>query len=109
MDSSKSNFSRLAATTIIWAFATGMVGITNRTVIVPLAIVLGAAGSTVAVWKFSKSSSREQLISSGDVQALQQRITNLETICSSELDVQRRFKQLESSQQDKNPDSNQSK
>lgn len=49
--------SKIGTTAIIWGFATGMLAIciplvsmTESGIILPLAVILGAAGSTVVVW-----------------------------------------------------------
>ena len=94
---------RVAATLIIWAFATGMLAIciplvenTGSGTILPLAVILGATISTVGVWRSSDNQSRSPLLANS-IKELQQRMSNLEIIYSSqELDLQSRIKQLES-------------
>ncbi len=48
---------KIGTTAIIWGFSTGMlaiciplVSITKSGIILPLAVILGATGSTIAVW-----------------------------------------------------------
>lgn len=94
---------KIATTAIIWGFATGMlaicipiVGMTQSGVILPLAVILGASVGTVVVWKSSGRRSRNISDLTNSVQLLNERIVNLEAICSSgESDVQNRLKQLE--------------
>jgi hypothetical protein len=97
---------KIVTTAIIWGFATGMlaiciplVEITRSGVILPLAVILGASGSTAVVWRSSKkhqqSGNMPELMNS--VKQLNERVGNLEVICSSnEFDIQKRLKQLES-------------
>lgn len=94
---------RVAATSKIWAFATGMLAIciplsdeTESGAILPLAVISGAAVGTVAVWRSSEQQSRRPVLTN-NIQTLEERVTNLETIWSSqELDLQSKIKQLES-------------
>lgn len=97
---------KIVTTAIIWGFATGMlaiciplVAVTRSGVILPLAVILGASGSTAVVWRSSKkhqhSGNMPELMNT--VKQLNQRVGNLEVICSSnEFDIQKRLKQLES-------------
>lgn len=93
---------RVAATSKIWLFATGMlaiciplVAITHSDAIIPLVVMASAAISTVAVWGgFGKGSINA---STKSMQEMEQRIANLETICSSqELELHSKLKRLES-------------
>ena len=94
---------RIAATSTIWGLATIMlalciplVAITNSGAILPLAVVLAATVATVTVWRSWDDSSRNRL-STNSVKQLEQRVTNLEIIYSSqELDLHHKIKQLES-------------
>ena len=94
---------RIAATSTIWGLATVMlalciplVAITDSGAILPLTVVLAATVVTVVVWRGWDNSSRTQL-SINSVKQLEQRVTNLEIICSSqELDLHHKIKQLES-------------
>jgi len=97
---------KVVSSAIIWGFATGMlaiciplVAVTRSGVILPLAVILGASGSTAVVWRSSKkhpqSGNMPELMNS--VKQLNERVGNLEVICSSnEFDIQKRLKQLES-------------
>lgn len=100
---SAGNGARIATTAIIWGFATGMIAIcipiidiTDDAIILPLAVVLGTSGSTVAVW-LSGGHYRHKIDDlSNKFQVLQERIMDLETICSTqELEIGRKFEQLE--------------
>lgn len=92
---------RLAATSKIWSYATGMlaiciplVGIT-RSPILPLAVITGAAAGTYVVWR-SDNQPRSPLLTSS-VKELEQRVANLETIISTqELDLEHKIKRLNS-------------
>jgi len=94
---------RVAATSKIWTFATGMLAIciplsavTKSGAILPLAVISGAAVGTVAVWRNSEQQSRSPLLTN-NIKTLEQRVTNLETIWSNqELDLQSKIKQLDS-------------
>lgn len=94
---------RLAATSKIWTFATGMLAIciplsavTRSGPILPLAVITGAAAGTYVVWRDPENQLKNNLLTS-NVKKLEQRIANLETIIShQELDLDRKIKQLES-------------
>lgn len=94
---------RLAATSKIWTFATGMLAIciplsavTRSGPILPLAVITGATAGTYVVWRNPENQSRNNF-SPGNVKELEQRIANLEAIVShQELDLERKIKQLES-------------
>lgn len=94
---------RVAATSKIWTFATGMLAIciplsavTRSGPILPLAAIAGAAAGTYVVWRDPENQLKNNLLT-GDVKKLEQRIANLETIISNqELDLDRKIKQLES-------------
>lgn len=95
---------RVTATSKIWLCATAMLAICIPLVavahsggaIIPLVVIAGAAISTVGVWGgFSKRSINSSSIKS--IQEMEQRIANLETICSSqELELHSKLKRLES-------------
>lgn len=95
---------RVAATSKIWVLATGMLAIciplsavTKSGAILPLAVISGAAVGTVAVWRSSDNQSKNNPLLTNSVKELEQRVANLEIICSSqELDLQNKIKQLES-------------
>lgn len=93
---------RVAATSKIWTFATGMLAIciplsavTKSGAILPLAVISGAAVGTVAVWRNLEQQSRSPFLT--NIKTLEQRVTNLEIIWSNqELDLQSKIKQLDS-------------
>ena len=95
--------SKVFATAIIWAFATGMLGIcvplvslTNSGVILPLLAIFGASLSTIVVWRPLNPRVRQLTEQVANLQTLEQRVKNLEAICSSpEFDLQKLLKQLE--------------
>lgn len=92
---------RVAATSKIWAFATGMLaiciplsGATRSGPILPLAAIAGAATSTYFVWR---DDSKHKSLANTDLQQLEQRIANLEMIVSDrEFELERKIKKLES-------------
>ena len=94
---------RVSATSRIWGIATAMLAlciplaaVTNSGAILPLAVILGAAIGTIAVWRSSNNQLRNSSLSTSSVKELEQRVANLEIICSSqELDLQKKLKQLE--------------
>ena len=91
---------KITTTRIIWSFATGMmaiciplVALSRSGVILPLAVILGSSASTVAVWRNQDG----QKLKSSNFRAIEQRVIDLETICSSQdLDVAKKFQHLES-------------
>ncbi|MBW4639899.1 MAG: hypothetical protein KME05_17030 [Gloeocapsa sp. UFS-A4-WI-NPMV-4B04] len=95
---------RVAATSKIWAFATDMraasafyspCGITR--VSIPVAVIIGAAVSTVMVWRSFEHQPKNSPLLTNSIKELEERISNLEIICSDqELDLQRKIKQLKS-------------
>ena len=95
---------KIATTAIIWGFATGMLAIciplvamTKSGVILPLAVILGASGGTAVVWVSSDLQTRKISNLTNNVQLLEQRMVDLETICSSdEFKISQKFKQIES-------------
>lgn len=101
MASNSETDNRVAATKQIWGFATGMLALciplspaTRSGPILPLAVVTGAAIGTVAVWQSSNRETSNNLANS--IQSLEQRVADLETICSSpEIELQRRFRRLD--------------
>ena len=96
--------SKVFATAIIWAFATGMLGIciplvrlTNSGVLLPLIAMLGASASTLMIWRPLQRRPQQLLEQIANFQTLEQRVKNLEAICSSpEFDLQKLLKQVES-------------
>lgn len=99
---SAGNGAKIPTTAIIWGFATGMMAIcipiidmTEDAIILPLAIVLGATGCTIAVW-LSGTRQRGEIDELTDkFRVIQERVTDLETICSvQELELSKKFEQL---------------
>lgn len=94
---------RLKVTTRIWGCAVGMLGIcipltavTNSGPIIPLGVVAGAAVGTAVVWRSADKKSQTEL-APNQLQQIEQRLANLETIVGSEdLDLRMKIKQLES-------------
>lgn len=101
---------RLKVTTRIWGCAVGMLGIcipltaiTNSGSIIPLGVVAGAAVGTAVVWRSSDKKSQTELEPS-QLQKIEQRLANLETIVGSDdLDIRLKIKQLESGDSTKLP------
>ncbi len=95
-NNTKKNDAKVKSTSIIWSFATGMlaiciplVNISHSGIILPLAVIVGASTSTVAIWR---SSNKKAVELSNNFQQIEQRIRDLETICSTEnLDVKQRL------------------
>ncbi|MGD1949455.1 MAG: hypothetical protein ACFB14_07390 [Leptolyngbyaceae cyanobacterium] len=78
---------KVKATSSIWLFATGMMGIciplvelTGSGILLPLLVALSAAGSTAAVWFSPNEPKRGEIELVQTVRLLEERITNLETI-----------------------------
>jgi hypothetical protein len=102
MNSKPEKDTRVAATSKIWAFATGMLAIciplssvTRSGTILPLAAIAGAATGTYFVWRDSEN--QHKSLAASDAKQLEQRIANLETIVSDrEFELERKIKQLES-------------
>ena len=70
---------RINATAIIWGCTTGMMAILKQSsIILPLAVIVGATISTVAIWRNNK---KQYFESSNDFKQIKQRISDLETIC----------------------------
>ncbi|MEM7578455.1 MAG: hypothetical protein AAF316_01155 [Cyanobacteria bacterium P01_A01_bin.80] len=74
---------------IIWAFATGMmaiciplVSISRSGIILPLFVILGVCTTTISIWR---SGNQKVIASSNDVQEIEQRVRDLETIISSDI------------------------
>ncbi|MEO1388808.1 MAG: hypothetical protein AAFV85_15835 [Cyanobacteria bacterium J06634_6] len=86
--SSKRN-PKIRATATIWGVATGMLAIciplvpvAGGGIILPLLVVLGAGGGTVAVWLSPEQARKEELRLAEKVEILEERIITLETICT---------------------------
>ena len=79
---------KVEATLIIWGCTTGIMAIciplvsaSNIGAILPLAVIIGASASTISVWI---SDSQEYSKKSNNLRQIEQRIINLETICTQE-------------------------
>ena len=98
----ENNGAKVGATAIIWSLATGimaicipLVKISQSGVILPLALIVGVSISTVVIWL---SGNQKAITSSKEIQQIEQRVRNLETICSSDnFDLNDKFKQLKKS------------
>ncbi|MFH7024533.1 MAG: hypothetical protein ACHBN1_03830 [Heteroscytonema crispum UTEX LB 1556] len=105
-DLEKSEDVRVAATSRIWGLTVGILAIciplsdvTRSGPILPLAAIGGAAAGTVAVWRSDDKKSKGGYLQPQQVELLEQRIADLETIVSSDdFDLRMKIKQLESNQ-----------
>ncbi|MEQ8466034.1 hypothetical protein [Coleofasciculus sp. E1-EBD-02] len=94
---------KLAATAIIWGFATGMLGIciplvsmTDSGVILPLTVIIGASFTTTVVWLSFNRVYRNTVELSNNIESLKEQEATLETIDNKEkFDDQNRIKLLE--------------
>lgn len=95
---------KLATTLGVWVIATGMlalciplVTVTESGVILPLAVIAGADVATIAIWRRYDCHTINSVALANNVKDLEQRVANLEVICSNEeLNFQDKLKQLES-------------
>lgn len=95
---------QLTTTLGVWGIATGMlalciplVTVTESGVILPLAVISGAAIATVVVWRGYERHSINSVALANSMNKLEQRVANLEVIYSNEeLSFQDNLKQLES-------------
>jgi hypothetical protein len=98
---------RVTATSNIWGLTVAIMAISipltgiTRSPAIPLAALGGAAASTVAVWRPGNKKSPNQLLPQQQIELLQERIANLETIASggSESDLLMKIKRLEANNQ----------
>jgi hypothetical protein len=82
---------RVRATAAIWAIAVGMLGvciplvaITNSGLILPILVIVGASVSSGAIWLSSnQAQGKRKSLSDQTVEALEERVRNLEAICSA--------------------------
>ncbi|MDB9324016.1 hypothetical protein [Nodularia spumigena] len=80
----------------IFAICIPLAGVTRSGPILPLAAIFGATLSTVAVWRSDEKNAKSHDLSAQQLEILQQRLANLETIVSSdEFDLNKKIKQLE--------------
>jgi hypothetical protein len=102
-DPEQSQDIRVAATSRIWGIAIGMLAIciplsaaTRSGAILPLATIGGAAAGTFAVWRSHDKKSLDKILSQPQLQQIEERLANLETIVSSDdFDLQMKMKRLE--------------
>lgn len=88
---------KVRATAAIWGCAVGMLGIciplvaiTKSGVLLPLIVLLGAGGGTAAIWLSPDKQQQQANRLTQTVQSLEERVINLETICSSvDFDLQK--------------------
>jgi hypothetical protein len=89
---------RVQATAAIWGIAVGMMGvsiplvaITSSGLILPILVIVGASLSSGAIWlSANKAHTKTQPNLNQTVKALEERVRNLEAICSAaEWDVQK--------------------
>ncbi|MCL1463760.1 hypothetical protein [Argonema galeatum] len=87
-DFEPSTDSRLAATTRIWSFATGMLALcmifspTRNNIAVPIVLGSSAAAGTACVWLSNKKSSNS--LQEDRIQEIEQRLNKLETIAGND-------------------------
>ena len=81
---------KVSATSAIWGCAIGMLGvciplvaITESGIILPLLVILGAAGGTTAVWFAPDQRQLQEANLTQTVKVLEERVMNLETIYTS--------------------------
>jgi hypothetical protein len=81
---------KVRATATIWGCTVGLFGIciplvaiTKSGVLLPLLVMLGAGGGTVAVWLAPDKSQQADIQLVETVKALEERVMNLETIYTS--------------------------
>ncbi|MEH1999942.1 MAG: hypothetical protein V7L00_14530 [Nostoc sp.] len=94
---------RLSATTRIWVITVAILGVcvplsvvTKSGAILPLVAIGGATVGTVAVWRSDERKSKTNYLQQQQIELLEQRLANLETIVSSDdLNLQMKIKQIE--------------
>lgn len=97
---------RVAATSKIWGTTVGILAlciplsaVTRSGAILPLAAIGGAAAGTVAVWRADEKKSKPNYLQQQQIELLETRIANLETIISSnDFDLHMKIQQLEASE-----------
>jgi hypothetical protein len=93
---------RVSATTKIWGLTVAILAIcvplsavTKSGAIVPLAAIAGATIGTVAVWRSDVKKYQNQVLSPQQVELLEDRIADLETIVSGDdFDLRMKIKRL---------------
>ncbi|OUL20283.1 hypothetical protein BV372_32835 [Nostoc sp. T09] len=96
---------RVAATSKIWGTTVGILAlciplsaVTRSGAILPLAAIGGAAAGTVAVWRYDDKKSKNNYLQQQQIELLETRIANLETIISSnDFDLHMKIQKLETS------------
>ncbi|ALF53395.1 hypothetical protein ACX27_11970 [Nostoc piscinale CENA21] len=96
---------RVISTTRIWGITVGILAVciplsavTRSGALLPLAAIGGATAGTIAIWRNDEKKSPPGALQSQQLELLEQRIANLETIVShEEFDLQMKIKQLETS------------
>jgi hypothetical protein len=98
---------RLAATTRIWGCTVAILAISVplsiplRSSLIPLAAIGGAAAGTFAVWNSDEKKAQNKFLQQQQIELLERRIGDLETIISSDdLDLRVKLKIIEASQRD---------
>jgi hypothetical protein len=94
---------RVSATTKIWGLTVAILAIcvplsavTRSGAIIPLAAIGGAAIGTVAVWQKDEKKYQNQALSPQQVELLEERIADLETIVSGDdFDLRMKIKRLQ--------------
>ncbi len=106
--------SRVITTRNIWGMTIGILGVciplssvTKSGPILPLTAIAGTAISTIAVWHSDEKKLKSQVLLSQQLETLQQRLANLETIVSSDdFELNQKIKDIEITEQNK-PSKNQ--
>ncbi|MBE9207726.1 hypothetical protein IQ244_14605 [Nostoc sp. LEGE 06077] len=99
----KSEDVRVISTTRIWGITVGILAVciplsavTRSGALLPLAAIGGATAGTIAIWRSDEKKSKAADLQPQQLELLEQRIANLETIVShEEFDLQNKIKQLE--------------
>ncbi|MBD2606639.1 hypothetical protein H6G81_19405 [Scytonema hofmannii FACHB-248] len=100
---------RVSATTKIWGLTVAILAIcvplsavTKSGAIIPLAAIAGAAVGTVAVWRSDVKKYQNQVLSPQQVELLEDRIADLETIVSGDdFDLRMKIKRLHAKESDR--------
>ncbi|MDZ7957861.1 MAG: hypothetical protein RMY34_08125 [Aulosira sp. DedQUE10] len=101
---------RVAATSKIWGLTVGILAIciplsavTRSGAILPLAAIGGAAAGTVAIWRSDQKKSKNGYLQQQQIELLETRIANLETIVSNnDFDLHMKIQNLAASNTTKN-------
>ncbi|MBD2441446.1 hypothetical protein [Nostoc sp. FACHB-110] len=109
--SKKSEDVRAVTTTRIWGITVGILAVciplsavTRSGAVLPLAAIGGATVGTIAIWRSDDKKSKAGYLQPQQVELLEQRIANLETIVShEEFDLKMKIKQLEARDRNNHP------